>query len=212
VGNAVMAGLGMVMTSGLFFLSLYLQQIVGYSALRTGAAMVPTSVMLALGPLAARRLLPRFGPRSLTLTGGILATVGLAWVSQLPDHTNYGTQILGPLVLIGAGIGLMMLPLAASATAGVGPRYAGLASGLFNMARQLGGAIGLAVLVTVAATATRHSHLAGPAATVHGYRIALLVSAGVSLASVVASLLMPTEAEPARAIHTARPAPAAATH
>jgi EmrB/QacA subfamily drug resistance transporter len=73
VGNTVMAGLGMVMTSGLFFLSLYFQQIVGYSALRTGVAMVPTGVLLALGPLAAKRLLPRFGPRSLVVTGGILA-------------------------------------------------------------------------------------------------------------------------------------------
>jgi EmrB/QacA subfamily drug resistance transporter len=211
VGNAVMAGLGMVMTSGLFFLSLYFQQIVGYSALRTGVAMVPTSVMLALGPLAARRLLPRFGPRSLVLSGGILATVGLAWVSQLPDHPNYATQSLGPLVLIGVAIGLMMLPLAASATAGIEPRHAGLASGLFNMARQLGGATGLAVLVTIAATATRHSHLAEPAATVHGYRIALLVAAGASLASVVTALLMPSSAKPARAIHTARPAQAAGT-
>jgi MFS family permease len=195
----------------LFFLSLYLQQVVGYSALRTGVAMVPTSVMLALGPLAAKRVLPRFGPRSLVVTGGILSTLGMVWVSRLPDHVNYGTQILGPLVLIGVGIGLMMLPLAASATAGVEPRYAGLASGLFNMARQLGGATGLAVLVTIAATATRHSHLAEPAATVHGYRIALLVGAGVSLASVVTALLMPTSASPAPAIHAARTAQAAGT-
>jgi hypothetical protein len=93
VGNAVMAGLGMVMTAGLFFLSLYFQQIVGYSAVRTCVAMVPTSVTLALGPLAAKRLLPRFGPRSLILTGGILATVGLAWVSQLPDHPSYTTRL-----------------------------------------------------------------------------------------------------------------------
>jgi MFS family permease len=135
----------------------------------------------------------------------------LAWVSQLPDHPHYVTEILGPLVLIGVGIGLMMLPLAASATAGVEPRYAGLASGLFNMARQLGGATGLAVLVTIAATATRHSHLAGSASTVHGYRMALLVCAGVSLASVVTAGLMPTSAKPARALRSARPAPAAGT-
>jgi MFS family permease len=74
VGNIVMAGLGVVMTSGFFFLSLYLQQILGYSALRTGAAIVPMTVLLAAGPLAAKRLLPRFGPRFLTLAGGILTT------------------------------------------------------------------------------------------------------------------------------------------
>jgi len=192
VGNTVMACLGVVMTSGFFFLSLYLQQSLGYSALRTGAAIVPMTVLLAAGPLAAKRLLPRFGPRFLTLAGGILTTAGVAWLSLLPDHSDYPARILGPMLVIGAGIGFSLLPLAASATAGIEPRYAGLASGLFNTARQLGGAIGLAVLVTIAATATRDSHLASPAAaTVHGYRIALLICAAVSLASVLIALLLP---------------------
>ena len=192
VGNTVMACLGVVMTSGFFFLSLYLQQSLGYSALRTGAAIVPMTVLLAAGPLAAKRLLPRLGPRFLTLAGGILTTAGVAWLSLLPDHSDYPARILGPMLVIGAGIGFSLLPLAASATAGIEPRYAGLASGLFNTARQLGGAIGLAVLVTIAATATRDSHLASPAAaTVHGYRIALLICAAVSLASVLIALLLP---------------------
>jgi EmrB/QacA subfamily drug resistance transporter len=196
VGNAVMACLGVVMTSGFFFLSLYLQQILGYSALRTGVAIVPMTVLLAGGPLAARRLIPRFGPRFPLLAGGILTTGGMAWISQLPDHSDYPAHILGPMLVIGTGIGLMLLPLVAAATAGVEPRYAGLASGLFNTARQLGGAIGLAVLVTIASTATRHSHLASPAAaTVHGYRIALLVGTAVSLASVLIALFLPTPAK-----------------
>ena len=211
VGNTVMACLGMVMTSGFFFLSLYLQQILGYSALRTGVAIVPMTVLLAAGPLAAKRLLPRFGPRFLTLAGGILTTAGVAWMSLLPDHSDYPARILGPMLVTAAGIGLMLLPLAASATAGIETRYAGLASGLFNTARQLGGAIGLAVLVTIAATATRHSQLASPtAATVHGYRIALLSCAAVSLASVLIALLLPTPAKTAPATRTARPAPTAA--
>ena len=194
VGNTVMACLGVVMTSGFFFLSLYLQQSLGYSALHTGAAIVPMTVLLAAGPLAAKRLLPRFGPRFLTLAGGILTTAGVAWLSLLPDHSDYPARILGPMLVIGAGIGFSLLPLAASATAGIEPRYAGLASGLFNTARQLGGAIGLAVLVTIAATATRDSQLASPAAaTVHGYRIALLICAAVSLASVLIALLLPTQ-------------------
>ncbi len=194
VGNTVMACLGVVMTSGFFFLSLYLQQILGYSALRTGAAIVPMTALLAAGPLAAKRLLPRLGPRFLTLAGGILTTAGVAWLSLLPDHSDYPARILGPMLVIGAGIGFSLLPLAASATAGIEPRYAGLASGLFNTARQLGGAIGLAVLVTIAATATRHGQFASPAAaTVHGYRIALLICAAVGLASVLIALLLPTQ-------------------
>ena len=119
VGNAVMTCLGAVMTSGFFVLSLYLQQILGYSALRTGMAIVPLTVVLVAGPLAARRLLPRFGPRSLLLAGGILTTAGLAWMAQLPDSSAYLAHVLGPIVVIGAGIGLMLLPLAASATAGL---------------------------------------------------------------------------------------------
>jgi MFS family permease len=194
-----MACLGVVMTSGFFFLSLYLQQILGYSALRTGVAIVPMTVLLAAGPLAAKRLLPRFGPRLEILAGGILTTAGVAWMSLLPDHSDYPARILGPMLVIAAGIGLMLLPLAASATAGIDTRYAGLASGLFNTARQLGGAVGLAVLVTIATTATRHSHLASPAAaTVHGYRIALLISAAVSLASVLIALLLPAPAKTRR--------------
>jgi MFS family permease len=207
VGNTVMACLGVVMTSGFFFLSLYLQQILGYSALRTGVAIVPITVLLAAGPLAAKRLLPRFGPRFLILAGGILTTAGVAWMSQLPDHSDYPARILGPMLVIAVGIGLMLLPLAASAMAGIETRYAGLASGLFNTARQLGGAIGLAVLVTIAATVTRHSHLASPAAaTVHGYRIALLISAAVSLASVLIGFFLPTPAKTVPATRTARPA------
>jgi EmrB/QacA subfamily drug resistance transporter len=207
VGNTVMTCLGLVMTSGFFFESLYLQQFLGYSALRTGMAIVPMTVLLAAGPLAAKRLLPRFGPRTLILAGGILTTFGLAWMSQLPDHSDYPAHILGPLAVTGAGIGLMLLPLAASATAGLEPRYAGLASGLFNLARQLGGAIGLAVLVTIAAATTRHSHLAhSAAATVHGYRIALLICAAVSLASVLIALLLPAPAKTAPVTRAARPA------
>ena len=171
--------------------------------------MVPMTVLLAAGPLAAKRLLPRFGPRLLTLAGGMLTTAGAAWMSLLPDHSDYPARILGPTLVIAAGIGLMLLPLAASATAGIETRYAGLASGLFNTARQLGGAIGLAALATIAAT--RHSRLASPAAaTVHGYRVALLTCAAVSLASVLMALLLPTPARTAPATRTARTARTAA--
>jgi predicted MFS family arabinose efflux permease len=141
----------------LFFVSLYLQQVVGYSALRTGVAMVPMSVAMITGSLTAKSLIPRLGARTLLVAGALIAAAGMAWLSRLPVHSAYPAHILGPTVVLGAGIGLLILPVSEAATAGIEPRLAGLASGLFNVTRQIGGAIGLGVLVTIAVTVTRHS-------------------------------------------------------
>jgi len=105
VGNTLMACLGVVMTSGFFFLSLYFQQILGYSALRTGAAIVPMTVLLAAGPLAAKKLLPLFGPRRLTLVGVMLTTAGMAGMSLIPEHHVYLAPGRGPMASTMTGMG-----------------------------------------------------------------------------------------------------------
>lgn len=198
VANLVMACLGVAMTSSLFFVSLYLQQVTGHSALRTGLALVPMTVLLVIGALVTKRLLPLAGARRLIGAGGLVTAVGVAWLSRLPDHSAYLAHILGPTLVVGAGWSLMVLPVTVAATGGLEARFAGLASGLTNMGRQIGGAIGLAILVTIAASATRRSHLTAlAAATVHGYRTALLVCAAVSLASALLALLLPMQARPA---------------
>ncbi|QMU78801.1 MFS transporter [Streptacidiphilus sp. PB12-B1b] len=182
IGNAVMACLGVTMTGALYFLSLYLQQVLHYSALRTGLAMLPMTAVLVAGGLASRSLVPLVGPRRLLLGGSLTAAAGLAWLSRLPAHPAYAGHLLGATLVIGAGVSLMLLPTTALATAGVDPRDAGAASGLLNTARQIGGATGLAVLVTVASTAARgHS-------TLDGYRAALLANAAVILLAGLASL------------------------
>jgi Na+/melibiose symporter-like transporter len=211
VANMIMPCLGVAITGSLFFVSLYLQQVLGYSAVRTGLAMVPMTAMLVVGSLfVSKPLIPRVGVRSLLVSGGVIAAVGLAWMSRLPDHSSYAAHILGPTLVTGSGLGLMVLPMTVAATAGVEPRFAGLASGLLNMGRQLGGAIGLAVLVTIAATSTSHSHLnSAAAATVQGYRTAVLVSAAVALAAGLIALLLPTPANIATAASRADPVPAA---
>lgn len=197
LGNVLMAFGGIILTGSLFFLSLYCQQVLGYSALRTGLAIVPMTVLLIVGSFACRRLLPLTGARNLLLIGVLPATAGLAWLSRIPAHSAYATHVLGPTLLIGAGIGLMILPLTVLATAGMEPRFAGLASGFLNMGRQIGGAVGLAVLVTVATSQTSHDHAATrAAATVHGYHAALLICAAVSLAAGAISLLLPKPAKP----------------
>jgi EmrB/QacA subfamily drug resistance transporter len=193
VGNLVMLCMGATMTAVFYFLSLYLQQALGYSALRAGLAVVPTTVILIAGGLASRRLVTVIGHRLQLLVGGSLAAAGTAWLALAPGHPAYLAHILGPALVAGAGLGLMLLPVTLAGTAGVSPGDAGAAAGLLNTSRQLGGAIGLAVLVTVAATATSRAsgRVAGLAALVHGYHVAFLVAAGIMLFAALAGLALP---------------------
>jgi EmrB/QacA subfamily drug resistance transporter len=198
VANVLMFLLGVLMTASLFFLSLYLQQVTGYSALRTGLAVLPMTGLMIVVAITSARLLPRLGVSRLALAGALLAAAGLGWLSRIPVHAAYASHVLGPTLILGVGLGLIMLPVTTSITAGIDARQAGLVSGLGNMSRQLGGAIGLSVLVTIATTATRHSHLASPAAAiVHGYRLALAICAAVSLAAAAVTLLLPRAVPPA---------------
>ncbi|MGI5231238.1 DHA2 family efflux MFS transporter permease subunit [Actinoallomurus sp. CA-142502] len=182
VGNVLSLFGGIVITTPLFFLSLYLQQVLGESALRTGVSLLPMVSVISLGVLASQRLIAKVGPRRLVLGGGLVTAAGLVWLARLPAHSDYVAHVLLPTLVVGAGMSVMMMPAVVAATAGVAPRNAGVASGLINMCRQLGAALGLAALVTVAATVTRH----GSAPVVDGYRIALLV---VSAAGVVTALI-----------------------
>jgi sugar phosphate permease len=130
--------------------------------------------------------------------GAILTAAGLLWLTQLPDHAAYASHVLGPTLVLAAGISSMILPLTIAATAGVPHHEAGVASGLVNVGRQIGGAVGLAVLVTVSSSAAQHAHGRSVAdATLHGYHIAFLIAAGVSLLCAVATLPLGNRREPA---------------
>jgi EmrB/QacA subfamily drug resistance transporter len=195
--NLAMFGLGTCMTAPLFFLSLYLQQLVGYSALRAGLALLPMSALLAIGAVVARRLL-HAGVHRLPTYGAIVTAAGLLWLTQLPDHAAYASHVLGPTLVLAAGLGVMILPLTIAATAGVPHHEAGVASGLVNVGRQLGGAVGLAVLVTVSSSATQNSHDRSIIdATLHGYHLAFLIAAGVSVLCALATLPLGNRREPA---------------
>jgi sugar phosphate permease len=116
----------------------------------------------------------------------MLTAAGLLWLTQLPPQPAYLTHVLGPTLVLGAGLSVMILPLTVAATAGIPHHEAGLASGLMNMSRQIGGAVGLAVLVTIASSVT--SGQSGPPdldATLHGFHVAFLVAAGVALVCAV---------------------------
>ena len=196
VANMIMISLGVIMTATLFFLSLYEQRILGDSPLRTGLALVPMSVVLTLGAIASKSLLPRFGARRLLITGACLMSAGLLWLATLPIHADYLAHVLGPTSLWATGAGIVTMPCVAIATGGIEPELAGLASGLVNTARQIGGAIGLAALTAVAGAVTAQDPNA-PNRIVHGYNAALIAAAGVGL--VVALLaLQASPADPRR--------------
>lgn len=193
VGNLLMLGMGATMTAAFYFLSLYFQEALGYSALRAGLALLPTAAVMIAGGFSARLLIPVTGPRRLLLIGGLLTAASLAWLTLLPSaHPSYPAHILGPSIAAGIGMSLMLLPATLSGTAGVPARDAGAAAGVLNSSRQVGGAIGLAVLVNIAATATAHDQSTGSLpALVHGYHVAFLVDACVMAVTALAALALP---------------------
>jgi Na+/melibiose symporter-like transporter len=187
---------------GMFFLgALYLQQVLGYGSLQTGLAFLPVAtIMGALSLRYTERLSTRFGPRAVLLPGLALIAVGLALFTQVPQHADYLTDVLPTMVLMGAGTGLAFPALMMLAMSGATPSDAGLASGLVNTTAQVGGALGLAVLATLAAGRTGTLLAAGqPTATAltGGYRLGFVLASGlVLLAAAVAVTVLRPERRP----------------
>jgi EmrB/QacA subfamily drug resistance transporter len=179
----------LLVASGLFgmffFASLYVQDILGYSPLRAGLAFLPVTGGIALGAGAAQQLVKRFGVRNVAIVGITLAAAGLAVLTQLPVRGSYAGNLLSGLLPMSVGMGLAFVPITLLATGGIEADDAGLASGLFNTAQQVGGSFGLAILSTLAASQTT-SLLHGSvtesgalAARVSGYHVAFGVAAGM---------------------------------
>jgi len=195
-----------------FFLTQFLQDVLGYSPLVTGLGFLPLTIALFAASQTSARLAGRVSGRTLMLVGFTLSGLGMAWVSRLTLGSGY-LAVLGPLLLVGVGNGTAFVPLTALSLSGVEHRDAGAASGLVNVTQQVGGALGLAVLVTVFGTASRgslaHAGAVTPAtvraAFVHGADRAFQASALFLLATLVlvaVSVRTPTGARP-RAADTA---------
>ncbi len=193
--NLAMLCVGGSMFAMWYFVSLYLQGVLGESPLRAGLAFLPASLAVIAGAQAGARLVPRLGPRRVLLVAPLLIAAGLLWMSRVSADGSYATDILGPIVLAALGLGLSFPPGTYAATAGVAPRNAGLASGLVNSTRQIGGAIGLAALATIAVHQTRGALAAHTGtvaeALVEGYRRAFLVGALVAVAASLSALIIP---------------------
>jgi MFS family permease len=184
-----------------YFASLYLQGALGESPLRAGLAFLPASLAVIVGAQAGARLVARVGARRVLIVAPLIIAAGLGWMSQVSAGGAYATDILGPIVIAAFGLGLSFPPATYAATAGVAPRDAGLASGLVNTTRQVGGAVGLALLATIAVHQTASALASGSTATealVDGYGWAFAVGAGIAVAASLSALLIPgAQPEPA---------------
>jgi predicted MFS family arabinose efflux permease len=208
--NLMMLAAGTTLFGVFFFLTLFVQDVWHYSALRAGVAFLPLTVAVLATSAAASRLVPRTGARPLLLTGAVGTAAGLYWLSRLTEHGTYAGGLLGPLLVTGAGLGLLFVPLSLVALARVADADSGVASSLLNTGRQVGGSIGLAVLGTVAWTVVANSaHHAAAAVTARtassapaaalreaarqhalaaGFDRAFLVGAGIALLMLVVAV------------------------
>ncbi|MQA72754.1 MAG: DHA2 family efflux MFS transporter permease subunit [Solirubrobacterales bacterium] len=178
---------------GMFFLgSLYLERVLGYGALEIGLAFLPVAVLIGVLSLGfSARLNARFGARATLIPGLILVALGLLWIARAPVDAAYVTDLLPTMVLFGVGAGLSFPSLATLAMSGATRSDSGLASGLVNTSLQVGGALGLAALATLATTRTDTLLATGdsPATSLTGgYQLAFLIGAGLVLAAIAVAV------------------------
>ena len=191
--------------------TLYMQQVLRYSALQSGVAWLAASVTAVALAGLAQRLVTRGGGKIVMAIGMILIGAGLLWAAQVPTRGHYVGNLLGPFAVAGAGSVLAFIPISIAALAGVGDDRAGLASGLSNTSQQLGGAIGIAIASSVAAAHTKallHAGDAAPAALTGGFQRAFWVLGAIALIALAAifALVRPDELSDAVAKATVREA------
>ncbi len=172
-----------------FFLTQFLQDILGFSPLRAGIAFLPMTVMVFGVSRAAPQLMTRAGPRAMMIAGMVPVIIGMAWLSRVSPGTGYWTGVVGPMVLLGGGMGTVFVPLTTASLAGVQPADSGAASSMVNVMQQVGGALGLAVLVAVYGTATRDAArhpLPGASAALQAHHV---LAHGMATAFLLAAIL-----------------------
>jgi EmrB/QacA subfamily drug resistance transporter len=194
--DAVALLVGASLFSMFFIISLYLQRVLGFSALEAGLAYLPLAFTIIFSAGAASQLVTRAGPKPVLVLGLVLTAIGLLWFSRVSVGGGYVGDVLFPSLIVAAGLGFSFVPLTIVAVAGVTHDEAGLASGLINTAQQVGGALGLAVLSSIANSRARDVLGAGPPnpaeipnALTEGFQIAFAVGAGFALLGVLLALV-----------------------
>ncbi len=196
---------GTAMFGMFFFLTIFMQTVWGYSALKTGIAYLPMIGIVLVTSAAASQLISRTSALPMLAAGGVIATGGMFWLSRVSEHSTYAGGILGPMIVTAFGLGFVFVPMNLTALVKVDEHIAGIASSLLNTGQQVGGSIGLAVLGTVAwstfannlrsqniAAARSGQHLSLPAITDHalaaGFSRGLLVAAGIMLLTLIITM------------------------
>ncbi len=192
--NVVGVLLGASLFSMFFFISLYMQQVLGYSAIHAGLSYLPLALMIIVAAGLGGQLVTRFGFKPILAAGMLFIAVGLGWFSQISVGGGFLTDILGPSLLAAAGLGFGFVTSTIAAVSGVEEREQGLASGLINTSQQIGGALGLAVLSTIATTRTDDVVASGgsslPSALTEGFQAAFLGGAVIAALGFVATLVL----------------------
>jgi MFS family permease len=187
----------MALFSMFFFVSLYMQQVLGYDALKAGLSYLPLAVGIIVSAGVASQLVTQFGFKPVLIAGLVLTAGGLVWFAQISPQGTYVGDILFPSLLSAVGLGLAFVPMTIAAVAGVEPDEAGLASGLINTSQQVGGALGLAILAAIANGRTDDELAAAggdpqalPAALTEGFQSALTVGAGFAIAGALLAMVL----------------------
>ena len=178
-----------------YFCTLYLQQVLGYSALKTGVSYLPFSLTLIAASALASRVVDRFTPKPVLVTGLLITTAGFIVLTQASGQGDYVSHVLPAFLIMAIGLGMSFVPITIAATTGVAPEDSGLASGLLNTTQQVGGSLGLAILSTVSTTRIADALRAGaalPAALTHGFKGGFIVAAIIcAVGAALALVLLP---------------------
>jgi predicted MFS family arabinose efflux permease len=191
--NGVGALLGAVIFANFFLLTLYVQNVLGFSALRTGLTFLATAGTAVISAGVAQALTTRFGAKPIMTIGLVLLTAAMIWYSQIPADGSYAADLLPGYLMVGVGIAFAFVPVSIAALAGVAEREAGLASGLINTSQQIGGAIGVAVASTVFTSRFESLTTDGsplPVALTGGYRWAFWALAVFGVLAVIAAVTL----------------------
>jgi hypothetical protein len=198
-GTTVMLGVTGILVGTVFLTSIFVQTVMGYSAIRAGLAFVPFALAITVGTVLAKHALAHGAPRTIATIGLLLVTGGAVLLAQASTGATFASDVLPGMAIIGLGVGMVFVPVSVTAMAGIPPQHAGMASGFLMTGHEVGAALGVAVLSAMAATSGTLTTAEG---VVNGFPRGFLAAAAIAAAlAVFAYLRMPTERAEGAAMH-----------